>query len=134
MLQLVRTDYVNQYHLYVDSHAAKFDAFRVELLEQSILLTGDTPDALWQQAQTVMREMRGVYEQRPLYHGLAFSPFARIVAMEAARESAECALKTGMIVGQEHPGHEERVRALGQALDALEFLRSQPVTMPQMLN
>ena len=126
MLHLIRTDYVNRWHLYVDAEAAKFDAFRVELLEQSDVLIGDTVEALWQQVQTAMLHMRCNYAQSPLYHGLVFAPFARIIALDASRVSAETTLKTSMIVGQEHPTHTERVRALGTALDALEFLRSPP--------
>jgi hypothetical protein len=131
---MIRTDYVNRYHVYVDTHAAKFDAFRVELLEQTVTLCGDTVDALWRQVFPVMQEMRAKYEQRPLYHGLVFSPFVRIIALDAARESARVSLQTGMIVGQVHPGHEDRVRALGSALDAIEFLASEPASGARVLN
>lgn len=125
-LSLVRTDYFYRYHLYVDPQAAKYDAFRVELLEQAVLLTGDTPEALWQEVQTELLKMRGQYEQRPLYHSLVFAPFARIIALDSARESANLLLKMSMATGELHPLHEERVRALGRAVDALEFLWSKP--------
>ncbi len=126
MLQLVKTDYVYRWHLYVDTEAAKYDAFRVELLEQSDLMIGDTVEALWRKVQTSLMDLRTKYEQRPLYQWLVFSPYARIIALDAARVSAEISLKTGMVVGECHPDHAERVRGLARALDALEFLRSPP--------
>lgn len=126
MLQLIRTDYIRRYHVYIDSMAAKFDTIRLELLEQTALFVNKPLETLWPQVQASMAEMRYTYDQHPVYHGLVFSPFARIIVLDGARESAETSLQVGMIVGEGHPDHEERVRGLARALDAFEHLQSQP--------
>lgn len=124
----VRTDHVLRYHLYVDTAASKFDAFRVELLERSMVVTGATFDAAWAEVLDVVTYMRAEHDRAPIRHPSIFSPFAIITAVEHARESAKLGVRNNMIVGGAfdgcgHPVHDERVRSLCAALDGIELLR-----------
>ena len=138
-LQLVRTDYVLRYHLHIDTEAAKFDCFQVELLGESVLVHSMPPDALWNEVLSVMSYLRGQNDRQPLYRPSVFQPFARIIACEAARERAKVSLRTSMIVGapagdgdrllgpEPDPGtHMEKVNALCTALDLLDMLDRKP--------
>lgn len=135
---LVRTDHVLRYHLYVDTSAAKFDAFRVEMLEQSYVttLSGSIDDA-WREALDVINLMCSEYSAAPVRDPAVFQAFAIITAVEHARELAKLEVRNQIIAGfalpeqsEEFPGPEpehtsqmNRVRALCKALDAVEFLQ-----------
>ena len=130
---LVREDHVLRYRLYVCTESAKFDAFKIELLSDQDLvhngqLVNEAPiQDLWAEVLTALQHMRGQYDARPLYHPSIFAPWANIVAVEFARESAKTGLRVNEIVGgchdEGHPLHDERVRALCKALDQVEFLQ-----------
>jgi len=129
---LVREDHVLRYRLFVDVEARTFDAFRVELLEQSHLIHGTTVDAAWREALAVVSMMRAEYNKAPIRDPLHFQPFAIITAVEFARESAKVGLQVNMLSchgpGPEPDarGHEYRVRDLCNALDQIEFLKRRP--------
>jgi hypothetical protein len=125
---LVRTCFVNRLHVFVCAEASKFDAFRVELLEQSMLVTGPNLDAAWREAMLVVTMMRAEYDKTGMrFQPSVFAPFAIITAVEHAREAAKLSVRHQMIVGgchgEGHPVAAERVRSLIAALDATEFLK-----------
>jgi len=127
---LVREDHVLRYRLFVDTEARVFDAFRVELLEQSSLIHGVSVDSAWREALAVVSMMRAEYNKTPIRDPLHFQPFAIITAVEHARESAKVGLQVNLLVGTNGPGpepdatgHVGRVSALCAALDQIEFLK-----------
>ena len=129
-LSLVQANHVLRYQFYVDSDASTFDAFWVELLDQRVLVKdGELPE-LWQRVLEEIARMRGQYNRAPLYHPLAFSPFVQIIACELAREATKTGLRANKIVGDEHPSHDERVRALCAALEQVELLSHSPAVRP----
>lgn len=139
---LVRTDHVLRYHLYVCTESAKFDAFKIVLLDQHHMvhkgmLVNEVPiEDLWSEVLCTLQYIRGQHDARPLYPPQVFAPYAVITACEFARESAKVGLRINML-NCNGPGplpdagsHESRVRALCQALDQIDFLQRRP----QVLN
>lgn len=130
----IRTDFVQRIHVMADVHAAKFDAFTVQLLEQSTVVTGKDLDEAWSRAMQAVAFMRAEFDKMGFRHPPSvFAPFAIVTAVEHARESAKVGLQVNMLAcngpGPEPDarGHESRVRALSTALDQIEFLeRSTP--------
>lgn len=133
---LVRTDYVNRVHVYVDSEASKFDAFAVELLDARVVVHDArlTLDDLWREALRTVAYMRAQPFER-LYPVHVFDPFVVVTAVDSTREALKTSVRTNLIVGhtyadqawpppQDDPAsHEGRVRALCAALDGVELLR-----------
>jgi hypothetical protein len=133
---LVRTDFVNRMHLFVDSEASKFDAFVVELLGMRVLVHDSrlTLDDLWREVLAQIAWMRAQPYER-LYPVNVFDPFVNVTAVEHAREALKTGVRNNLIVGHSYAdqtwpppcddpaSHEGRVRALCAALDAVELLR-----------
>lgn len=139
-LSLVRTDHVQRYHLFVDTEAARFDAFLVELCPIPAVLvagTGKSTDELWRDALATVAWLRTQPSALP-YPSSVFVPFARIVAVDAQRESAKASLQMSMLVGRCSPdqtwpppvddpsSHEDRVQSLCRALDLIDVLSTKP--------
>jgi hypothetical protein len=138
-MQIVRTDYVQRQHIYVDANARRIDCFEVELLDHSSNpIHGDTPDALWQRVQAIIAAMRGQYERKPLYPVTVLQPFATILCLDLEREQAAGALPALRCAVGDNPSeiqpHEQRFRGefpewhgrvvneLCSALDLMDFL------------
>lgn len=132
---LVRTDYVNRVHVYVDSEASKFDAFAVELLDSRVVVQDArlTLDDLWRETLRTVAYMRAQpFERYPVH---VFDPFVVVTAVDSTREALKTSVRTNLIVGHVYAdqtwpppcddpaSHEGRVRALCAALDGIELLR-----------
>ena len=121
-LSLIRTDHVQCYHLHVDTEAAQFTAMRIELFPHAPLVVGDatmTQEDLWREAMASLRWLR-TQPGQSLYPSTVFVPFAKIIAVDRDAEAREQSIHTRQIIGDYHPDHEERVRALCAALDLLD--------------
>jgi len=133
---LVRTDYVNRMHLYVDPEASKFDAFAVELLDSRLVVHDArwTLDDLWRETLQTVAWLRAQPFER-LYPVNVFDPFVVVTAVDHTREALKVQVRNNLIVGHVYAdqtwppphddpsGHEGRVRALCAALDGIELLR-----------
>lgn len=128
-LQLIRTCYVTRMHIYVDTHARRITAFDVELMGESVRVQNDSLDRLWHQVGSVIAGLRANYNRNPVRPLEHLVPFARVIAVDGAMDSARQSLATGMRVGDTHPEHEVRVDALCDAADLLAFLdgRASPI-------
>jgi hypothetical protein len=125
--QIVRTDHVLRYHLYIDTEAVVFDAFVVDLFPFGPVVLhreGVPLDDLWREVPAAIQRLREQPAELP-HPPSVFVPFACITAVEHARMAKEQELRTLSIVGgvdeQGHPDHAERVRALCRMADLLDM-------------
>ena len=121
-LALVRTDIALRYALYVDVEALAYTAFRVELFPHPPVVVGNPSMSEGERWVEALGTARWLHSQpgQSLYPPTVLVPFARIIAVDHATESRELAIHNHHIIGELHPDHEARVRALCTALDLLD--------------
>lgn len=121
-LALVRIDYSLRYRLFVDSDAAEYTAFRVELFPHPPVVVGNPSMSEGERWREALGTASWLHSQpgQSLYPSNVFVPFARIIAVDHATESRELAIRNQHIIGDLHPDHEARVRALCTALDLID--------------
>lgn len=121
----VRTEWVSRYHVQMDADASVLDCFVVTLppytTDQGVCVRkqdGMSMDDAFRDALTTLNRLRAQPWQAILPPDV-FQPFGVITARSFADVSRETELRNSEIVGEGHPDHDERVRALCRMADLL---------------
>lgn len=128
----IQTNYVRRFHLHVDPEARVLDCFRVHVLDTNLLVCQGnrqnvTLDQLWKEMLSTVDHLRRNHRQRDhrqfgLHNPLDLDPFAVVIACEEEREKVKNQVDFDMMIGECGADHMERVRALTDAWDGLEWL------------
>jgi hypothetical protein len=129
------TDGLRRFHYRADPDARVIDCFRVEVMDMHLLACSfNRPNVtlkqLWAEALDTAKYLQNSFQQRVQCDWRQFGlkgpndlrPFAMIWGCEEEREKVKNQVKFDMMIGECGAEHMERVRALGDVLDGLEWL------------
>jgi hypothetical protein len=130
----IQTNYVRRFHLHVDPEARVLDAFRVSLIDKFSFLVHQgnrqniTLNQLWRETLEHVKYMQDQYHRNTdwkrfgIHNPMDLQPFAIVVACEEAREKVSNQVDMDILIGKIGADHSERVRALVDAYDGLDWL------------